>query len=145
MARIRINKSIGAPPSLVWDCLADLATHPRWMKDAVGLEFLSEKTAGIGTRMIVPTRVGPFRTSDILEVVEWTDGESIGVRHTGMVSGTGEFRILSDGSGTQLTWAEELRFPWWLGGVVTARLARPVLSRIWQGNLDRFADLVEQP
>ena len=83
---IRVEKSINAHRRQVWLELADLANHDSWMKDAVEIEFLGTKQAGIGTRMRVPTRVGPFRTTDIIEVTGWVDGESISGNWTLRVS-----------------------------------------------------------
>lgn len=143
MSRIEISQRILASADVVWSHLADLKSHSEWMKDAVSIEFLTEATTGVGTKMMVPTRIGPFRTNDVLEVVEWSDGGSIGVKHRGIVSGTGRFSLRTDDNGTLLTWTEDLRFPWWLGGPVTACVARPVLSRVWRGNLRRFAEMVE--
>lgn len=137
---IRVDKSISAPREEVWSELADLTSHASWMKDAVEIEFLGRKQSGIGTRMRVPTRVGPFRTTDILEVTGWVDGESISVDHEGLVSGSGRFSLEGDDP-TLIIWEETLRFPWWLGGPITAVFARPVLRAIWAGNLDRFAQL----
>ena len=135
---IRIETSIRASRDEVWSELANFATHPSWMKDAVEVEFLGGKQSGIGTRMKVPTRVGPFRTTDIHEVTGWLEGESISVDHEGLVSGNGRFSLEGDDP-TVVIWEETLRFPWWLGGPVAAAVARPILRSIWTGNLDRFA------
>lgn len=134
---IRIEKSISASRHDVWSELADLATHASWMKDAVEIEFLGGKQSGNGTRMRVPTRVGPFRTTDILEVTGWVEGESISVDHEGLVSGSGQFSLDGDDP-TLVIWEETLRFPWWLGGPIAAAFASPILRAIWAGNLNRF-------
>ena len=123
---------------MVWSELSDLANHDSWMKDAASVEFLGTKRSGIGTRMRVPTRVGPFQTDDILEVTGWVEGESISVDHEGLVSGTGQFSLAGDNP-TVVVWEENLRFPWWIGGPVAAVFARPILRAIWAGNLRRFA------
>lgn len=135
---IRVEKSIRASREVVWTELANLTNHSSWMKDAVALEFLGAKQSGIGTRMRVPTRVGPFRTIDILEVTGWIEGESISVNHEGLVSGSGQFSLDGDDP-TVVVWEETLRFPWWIGGPVAAVFARPILRAIWAGNLRRFA------
>lgn len=142
MGRIAIEQKINAGREETWNRLADLATHPIWMKDAQRLEFLSEQSTGIGTTMRVRTRIGPIRTIDMLEVVSWVPGDSIGVVHRGIIRGVGEFRVSGDAEASSVTWEEELLFPWWCGGPITAWLARPVLIWIWRENLRRFALLV---
>lgn len=135
---VEIRVELRAPRAEVWRELSDLGSHAAWMRDAREVEFLGESTSGVGTRMRVATRIGPLRTNDILEVTDWLEGKSITVRHLGLVSGTGEFRL--EGSGpTVVIWEEKLRFPWWLGGPIAAIAARPILQRIWSGNLNRLA------
>jgi hypothetical protein len=142
MARIRITQQVEASVEETWQRLADLASHPTWMRDAVSIEFVTKAESGVGTTMRVPTKVGPLRTTDVIEVVSWHPGESIGVEHRGIVSGVGEFRLSGDDLGTTLVWEEELSFPWWWGGPITAWFARPILRWIWKGNLRRFARIV---
>jgi hypothetical protein len=74
-----------------------------------------------------------------MEVTEWQDDRAIGVRHSGIVTGTGRFELEGREGGTRLVWDEQLRFPWWLGGPVGGLLAVPVLRLVWRGNLRRFA------
>ena len=140
---VRLVVTLAAPPGRVWAELADLGSHPEWMRDAGTVEFMTGQTAGTGTRMRVPTRVGPLRTTDLMTVVEWEDGRLIAVEHRGSVSGVGRFEIRPSGSGTELRWSETLRFPWWLGGPLGVWLARPILRRIWRGNLERLRERLE--
>jgi carbon monoxide dehydrogenase subunit G len=137
---IRVQTTIEAPPEAVWRRLADIADHVSWMADAAAIRFTGDRRAGVGTSFECETRVGPLRTLDVMEVTEWRDGEAMGVRHRGLVTGTGRFLLEPAGAGrTRLVWAEHLRFPWWLGGPVGGLLARPVLRAVWRGNLRRFA------
>lgn len=140
---VRIVTHFAAAPRRVWEELADLESHPQWMQDAGSIEFLTGQTSGVGTVMLVPTRVGPLRTTDVMEVVAWEDGRLIAVEHRGQVSGVGQFEVKPAANGTELEWEETLRFPWWLGGPVGAWLARPILKRIWRGNLGRLRERVE--
>lgn len=143
MARITQSVVIDAPHSEVWRHAADLATHAEWMADAESIEFLTEHRTGPGARMQVSTVVGPLRTMDVMEVTEWEEGRAIGVRHTGLVTGSGRFVLSAVAGGTRFTWTEQLMFPWWLGGPITAWFAKPVLGWIWRRNLEGLKRRVE--
>jgi hypothetical protein len=144
--RIRGEVAIGVPPARTWDALADLGSHVDWMADAETITFTSDQQSGVGTTFDCVTKVGPFRTVDKMVVTDWADGQRIAVRHTGIVVGTGVFEVATEGPATsRLIWTEDLRFPWFLGGVVTTFVARPILKRIWMGNLCRFRAILEQP
>lgn len=135
MAEITQSVVIDAPLAVVWKEAADLPSHAEWMADAESIEFLTEARSGLGTRMKVETVVGPLRTTDFMEITDWQEGRSIGVRHTGLVTGSGHFRLAPVAGGTQFTWTETLTFPWYLGGPLTALFAKPVLGWIWRRNL----------
>ena len=100
---------------------ATSARHVDWMSDACSIRFLTEATEGVGVRFECATRVGPMRTIDRMEVTEWQDGQVMGIRHRGAVSGTGQFRLTrcpgpAGETHTRFEWAETLRFRWWMGG-----------------------------
>lgn len=144
MSRISISHQVPTSAARAWEKLSDLSSHDTWMRDAESIEFLTEQRSGVGTRMRVPTKVGPFRTTDILEVVEWVEGQSIAVSHQGFVGGAGRFTLSGGDAQTTVTWTESLSFPWWVGGAITAWLARPVLKLFWAGNLKRFASQLQK-
>jgi hypothetical protein len=81
-----------------------------------------------------------------MEITEWQPGRSMGVRHTGLVTGVGTFTLtpIDLDRRTRFTWAEELRFPWWLGGTLGARVGGALVMRpIWRRNLRRLRALAE--
>ena len=132
--RIRVGIDIDAPVAAVWSYVSDIPSHVEWMADARSITFTSPSTFDC------LTVVGPFRMVDRMEIVEWEEGAVIGIRHVGLVRGEGRFTLGPSASGgTTFEWDEQLRFPWWLGGVVGAWLARPVLRRIWRRNLAALA------
>ena len=144
--RLRVETTIAAVPEAVWAHLEDIATHTEWMADAMAIDFLTAQRRGAGTRFACRTRVGPLRTTDLMEITEWSPPRRMGVRHAGAVSGDGRFELHATGPGggsTTMTWHETLHFPWWFGGPLGARLARPLLRRIWRGNLRRLKARVE--
>ena len=127
---------IDARPSEVWSDVRDIGSHVSWMEDAESIEFTSPAREGVGARFDCATKVGPFRLRDRMEVTEWAEGRAMGIRHRGLVTGTGRFSLRRTLRGrTRFTWEERLSFPWWLGGALGARAARPVLRRTWKRNL----------
>lgn len=144
MTRVRASMVIEAPRRVVWRELADIPSHVRWMADAERIDFLSARTAGVGTCFDCYTRVGPIRLTDRMEIVEWKPLRSMGVRHVGVVTGEGRFSLRrARGGHTRVVWSEQLRFPWWLGGPVGGVVGGRVLAAIWRGNLRRLAARVE--
>lgn len=140
MAHIAVNRVFPVPHDRVWEAISDLGSHTDWMKDAKWIVFTHDQQRGKGTRMKVKTVVGPFRTIDVMEVIGWEEGRSIEVIHKGLITGQGTLQAESQGARTLVSWSETLRFPWWLGGGITAWLARPFLAAIWRGNLKRLEE-----
>jgi len=145
VSRVYVSVVIDAPPSAVWAAVEPFERHVDWMSDADAVRYEGLQRRGVGTRIAVDTRVGPFRLTDRLYVTEWIDGAVIGVDHVGRVAGSGRFTLepAVDG-GTLFAWEEELQFPWFLGGrfgevIGTAMVLKP----LWRRNLLRLKDLVE--
>lgn len=141
MARIRVRTILDASPTAVWRDLQDIGSHAEWMEDAVAIRFLTAQTSGVGTRFDCDTKIGPFRLTDQMEITEWSPGKAMGVRHTGLVTGTGTFTLKKiRGGRTRFEWREKLRFPIWLGGPFGALAAKPVLRWVWRRNLRNLAE-----
>jgi carbon monoxide dehydrogenase subunit G len=142
---IRGEVMVAAPIEVTWAALADIASHVDWMADAESITFTTESHRGIGTAFECRTKVGPLTTLDKMTVTDWVEGSRMAVAHTGIVRGLGVFELASPTpTSTQFSWTEDLRFPLYLGSVVGAFVAKPVLRRIWRSNLSRFAGLVER-
>ena len=148
MTRIRVTADYDATPDAVWRAVEHVDTHVDWMADAETIRFLTEQTAGVGTRFECVTRIGPVRLTDRMEITEWEPGRSMGVRHRGVVTGTGRFTIepLDDGRRTRFSWEEELHVPVVAGRTASARRSavRRCCSGSGRGNLRRLRPLVER-
>jgi uncharacterized protein YndB with AHSA1/START domain len=142
---IHICITIAAPPDDVWHAVERIDTHAEWMLDAERITFRSEQHDGVGAEFDCLTRVGPLHTIDRFVVTRWEPGTAMGIEHRGAVTGVGEFRLrpLAGGASTEFCWEETLTFPWWLGSIAGERFGRPVLKRIWEGNLRRLKSKVE--
>jgi len=125
----------------VWDELEQLEQHVTWMAEAEWLTFSGEQRRGIGTEIAVATRVGPFRTRDHIRFSQWRAPAIMAVDHHGVFKGQGTFTLEPiDPNATRLTLTEQIRFPWYLGANLGGLVARPILRRIWAGNLRRLSD-----
>jgi hypothetical protein len=131
--------TVGVSPDVLWAAMEDIGTHTEWMADAVAITFRGEQRAGIGTEFECLTRIGPFTTTDVMTVTEWQPGAAMGIEHRGAVTGRGRFAMRAVARDlTELCWDEDLTFPWWMGGPLGERTGRPVLRKIWRGNLERL-------
>jgi carbon monoxide dehydrogenase subunit G len=143
MTALEVSIEIDATPEQVWEVVKVVGDHVDWMADAESITFTSEQESGEGTTFDCLTKVGPIRLTDKMTITEWVDNEVMGVRHEGLVTGTGRFTLSPVGdSATRFVWAEDLTFPWWLGGPVGGVVGRKVLEYIWNANLARLRDIV---
>ena len=142
---IHICVTIAASPDDVWRSVERIESHTEWMLDAKSIAFRTEHHDGVGAEFDCLTRVGRLHTTDHFVVTKWEPGAVMGIEHRGAVTGVGEFRLrpLAGGDSTDFCWEETLTFPWWLGSVAGEQFGRPVLKRIWEGNLRRLKTRVE--
>ncbi len=142
---IRVSVDIAAPVQKVWDVVEPVERHIDWMADAVAIRFQTEQTRGTGTTFFCDTKVGPIKLVDVMTITAWEPGKVMGVKHTGVVTGTGEFTLEAiDEAHTRFTWTESLTFPWWLGGPIGAFVGgQIVMKAIWRRNLRELKKIVE--
>ena len=146
MTQIRVAIELDAPPSRVWEVVEPIERHVDWMADAVAIRFHGDQTRGVGTTFDCDTKVGPIRLTDEMAITEWEPERAMGVRHEGIVTGSGVFTLdpIDLGRRTRFTWTEDLRFPWYLGGRLGELVGgRGVMRAIWRRNLAELRRLVE--
>ena len=145
MSHIQVSIDINAPVSRVWEVVEPVERHIDWMADAVAIRFQTEQTRGVGTKFFCDTKVGPIKLVDVMTITAWEPNAVMGVTHTGVVTGTGEFTLTAlTESTTRFTWTESLVFPWWLGGPIGAIVGgQIVMKAIWRRNLRELKKLVE--
>src|SRR3954452_4290928 len=145
MGRIKVSTVIKASRGDVWAAVEDIGRHVDWMEDAVAIRLTSKRRQGVGTTFDCDTKVGPLRLTDRMEITRWSTGRAMGVRHVGLVTGTGQFTLRrARRGGTRFTWEERLTFPWWMGGRVGGVVGGQVLKRVWRRNLSNLKTLVER-
>lgn len=144
MARITVSIELPAIPARVWEVVEPIENHTEWMADAVAIRFVNEQRRGVGTKFLCDTKVGPIRLTDHMEITAWEPERVMGVTHTGVVTGTGQFTIepAATAGHSKFTWSEELHFPWWLGGAIGEVVGGSlVMKTIWRRNLKKLRAL----
>ena len=146
MGSIRVAIDINASTQRVWEIVEPIERHIDWMADAVAIRFKTDQTRGTGTEFYCDTKVGPIKLVDEMKITSWVPQVAMGVTHTGVVTGTGEFTLEAlSPSSTRFVWTEVLVFPWWLGGKLGALVgAQIVMKAIWRKNLRILKKLAEQ-
>ena len=140
-----VSIDIDAPLDRVWAEAIDYASHAGWMRDARAIRFEGDQREGVGTVLLIETRVGPFRAVDRFEITAVEPMRLVAGRHLGLFTGEGRFELSSPAPDrTCFTWRERIRFPWYLGGPVGAWVGRLILARIWRANLARLKRKIEQ-
>jgi len=136
---IHVERALTQAPGVVWEELRHIDRHVNWMLDAQEIVFDSPQREGVGTSFRCTTKVGPITLLDAMTITTWIDTAIMGVEHRGVVGGRGVFTLSPRGTGTLLSWRENLLFPWWMGGPLGALVAAPILRSIWKRNLAGFA------
>ena len=146
MGSIRVAIDINASTQRVWDVVEPIERHVDWMADAVAIRFKTDQTRGTGTEFYCDTKVGPIKLVDEMKITSWVPQKAMGVTHTGVVTGTGEFTLEAlTPNTTRFVWTEVLVFPWWLGGKLGALVGgQIVMKAIWRKNLRILKKLAEQ-
>ena len=146
MGSIRVAIDINASTQRVWDVVEPIERHVDWMADAVAIRFKTDQTRGTGTEFYCDTKVGTIKLVDEMKITSWVPLKAMGVTHTGVVTGTGEFTLEAlTPTTTRFVWTEVLVFPWWLGGKLGALVGgQIVMKAIWRKNLRLLKKLAEQ-
>lgn len=93
MGSIRVAIDINASTQRVWEVVEPIERHVDWMADAVAIRFKTDQTRGTGTQFYCDTKVGPINLVDEMTITSWVPEKAMGVTHTGVVTGTGEFTL----------------------------------------------------
>jgi uncharacterized protein YndB with AHSA1/START domain len=139
---IRMSTEVDAPIEVVWEVVADVDRQPEWMEEMSELRMLTDPPLGVGSRGEATVTIAGFSTTDPVTVTEFAPPRRYAIAHEGRIRGDGLIALVSRAAGgpTIVAWEERLFppvFPY-VGGAVM----RPVLRRIFQGDLERLAAMV---
>jgi hypothetical protein len=139
---IRMSAEVDAPIETVWDVVADVGRQPEWMAEMSDLRMLTDPPLGVGSRGEATVTIAGISTTDPVTVSLFQPPRRYGIVHEGRISGDGLIALASRAVGgpTIVEWEERLFPP--VFPYVGAAVMRPVLRRIFQGDLDRLATMV---
>jgi hypothetical protein len=97
-----VTTEVAATPQQVWSIVERVEDHVEWMHDAVAIRFQTDAHRGVGTSFLCDTKVGPIKLVDRMEITEWVPESAMGVRHVGLVTGSGTFTLTRSTSAAAL-------------------------------------------
>ncbi|TDC63060.1 SRPBCC family protein [Actinomadura sp. GC306] len=128
-----------APAGRVFDVLTDWPRHGEWMPftRAEGGDKVGDEIRGW-------TGVGPVGFLDTMVITDWRDGRRVAVRHTGrVVRGEAWFKVIPEGTGSRIVWAERVDLPLGPLGRAGWIVAGPVVKAFMTLGLRRLAALAQ--
>jgi hypothetical protein len=140
---IRMLTVVDAPIEETWAVLADVPLQVEWMREMKDLTIDTPGPVGVGTRGTALVRIFGIPARDPVEIVEFEPPRRYAIRHEGLFAGGGLITLEpgADGTTTIVRWEEILRPV--IMPELGSRIAAPILGRIFQDDLHRFARLVE--
>jgi uncharacterized protein YndB with AHSA1/START domain len=139
MTQITVQRTIEAPPELVFRTVSDVGNFSQAVPDIVNVEYLSETRSGVGTRFRETRRIKGREASTVLEVTETVENERI--RLVADSHGTvwdSVFTVRPAAGGTELVLTMEAR-PY----KVLARLMVPLTASMMRKPLENDMDAVK--
>ncbi|GAA1781286.1 SRPBCC family protein [Actinomadura chokoriensis] len=143
MSRVAVHAEAvsAAPAEHVFALLTDWPRHAEWMP------FTSAEGGDkVGDELRARTGIGPVGFTDTMVITDWRDGRRVSVRHTGrVVRGEAWFKVVPEGTGSRVVWAELIDLPLGPLGRAGWLVAGPVVKAFLALGLRRLAALAEEP
>lgn len=132
MARIRGELLIGRPPEVVFDFVADERNEPRFNRQMVSVELLTDEPIGVGSRFAAATRSRGRETTMTVEFVGFERPHRLeSVTSMSSMTIRGALTFVEAPGGTLMDWV------WDLEAHGALRLAGPLIA--WMGRRQEAA------
>jgi uncharacterized membrane protein len=130
------------PAESVWPYLVDWERLGRWMREARSFRVISEAREGVGVEAEATITIAGITTHDRVRVTRWEPPRILEIAHLGWVKGSGYMELSPIPGGCALFWRERLVPPLGSVGLLGMRVLRPIMRRIFQGDLEELRRLV---
>ena len=114
MPRLDNSIDINAPLETVFAYLADVESHPEWVKWTKEAESTSDQS-GLGATSTQKMQVGPRKETVEAIVTEFKDNEVVTWRHTRGMEMTDRLAVVPFGDATKVAWSIDYTPP--MGGM----------------------------
>jgi uncharacterized membrane protein len=114
-ARLDNSIDIKAPAGKVFEYVADVTTHPEWVKWTKQAEVTSPDRIGVGATAAGVMQVGPKKERIETLTTEYRDGEFFTRRTTRGMEMTDRLSVLPFGDGAKVAWSIDYTPP--MGGM----------------------------
>lgn len=136
---------IEAPPSRVYEFLADIPRHTEWAGDPLKIEKVSEGPIGPGSEFASSGKMGPKDFRDSVKVLELVPDEKISLESDGETGRfVNEFIIQEDGGNTRLTKRTQAVKRSLFAQIISPVFSTFVVPRLVEGDLRRIKERVER-
>jgi uncharacterized membrane protein len=115
MPRLDNSIDIKAPADQVFAYVADVTTHPEWVKWTKAAEVTSIEREGVGATTAEVMQVGPKKENIETLITEFKPGQFVTRRNTRGMDMTDRLSVLPYGDGTKVAWSIDYTPP--MGGM----------------------------
>ena len=115
MPRLDNSIDINAPLETVFAYLADVESHPEWVKWTKDAEVTSVEKEGLGATSTMKMQVGPRKETVEAIVTEFKANEFVTWRHTRGMEMTDRLAVVPFREGTKVAWSIDYTPP--MGGM----------------------------
>ena len=137
MTTITVRRSIAAPATRVFEVASDIERFPEANPDVLGVEFVTERREGVGTRFRETRRQGSKEMVTELEVTEF-DPAARRIRMVTDMGGTiwdTVFEVRESGSGAEVVATMDCR-----AHALLSKVLNPILKPLFKRGMERHFD-----
>jgi uncharacterized membrane protein len=144
MPRLDNSIDISAPRDKVFDYVADVETHPQWVKWTKRVEITSPDRTGVGATHSMVMQVGPRKETVEEIVTEYKENQLFTRRHTRGMEMTDRLAVVSVGDATKVAWSIEYTPPMGgLGKLVDILFMVRLFDQLMQDSLTNLKERLE--